>query len=505
MKILSKYLLIIFIGLVLVGTFFTLKTDSIFARELEIHYPTLPGGQAAPTTDADHAAYLSYLFYFAIESVGIIAFVILVYGGVAYLVSAGSVTKMKSARTKIYGGLFGIMIVLGSYLIIRTINPSLVGITDEPLIPSHGICLYSQPDVDTGKQDLFCIQESTPEIILPAGFEIDFIEIESPEEELSAIFIFPEYNYDGGVFESYQTMINWQPFNTNEKVRQEFFHNPKSIYFDEIISGLVLFPAENFPTRECNINFNDYPDNLPLPIGIGSSDLGLFNDRTESLRFRFTYDNADDWLSSHPDEILDCYSPDIYWGGVFHTKTGGEGQCDIVYEGKEMLYEGTEHLSRTEKSILPKCTPIDDLDIEPNRIRSVDVFARQFSEELKGGVTFCQNLDFATDVDGTGCHTISAAEIQNGDEYFWEEEISYPWNGLERIYSVRVDGSYWVVLNNDLLYNDDESAGADCQVFRESTTDLKSSSILRGTVAFRPKVKRISIIPVLEQAPSIEL
>jgi hypothetical protein len=498
MKILSKYLLIIFIGLVLVGTFFILKTESISARELEIHYPTLPGGQVAPTTDADHAAYLSYLFYFAIESVGIIAFVILVYGGVSYLVSAGSVTKMKSARTKIYGGLFGIMIVLGSYLVVRTINPNLVGITDEPLIPSHGICLYSQPDVDTGKQDLFCIQESTPEIILPVGFEIDFVEIESPKEELSAIFLFPEYNYAGG---SFQTIRN-NFVDENGKTRQDFSYNPKSIYFDEVISGLVLFPTEN-----CRMDFDDYPDNLPLPIGIGSSDLGLFNDRTESLRFRFTYDNAEDWLSNHTVGTLDYYSPDIYWGGVFHTKTGGEGQCGIVYEGTTI---DTHNIPISEGvianyTVIPKCTATNSLDIEPSRIRSVDVFARQFSEELRGGVTFCQNLDFATDVDGTGCHTISAAEIQNGHEYFWEEEISYPWNGLERIYSVKVDGSYWVVLNNDLLYNDDENAGADCQVFKDSTTDLKSSSILRGTVAFRPKVKRISIIPVVEQAPSIEL
>ncbi len=500
MRTFSKHLFIIFVCLVLIGTFFTLKTDSLFARELEIHYPTLPGGQAAPSTDADHAAYLSYLFYFAIESVGIIAFVILVYGGVSYLISGGSVTKMKNARTKIYGGLFGVMIVLGSYLVVQTINPSLVGITDEPLIPSHGICLYSKPDIDTGKQDLFCIQESTSEIILPANFEIDFVELESPKEELSAVYLFPEYNYAGG---SFQTITN-NSSNEDGKIRQEFFYNPKSIYFDEIISGLTLFPAEDFGS--CGINFEDYPDNLPLSVGIGSSDLGLFNDRTESLHFRFTYNNTEDWLSSHDAGTLDYYSPDFYWGGVFHTKTGGEGQCGIIHEGKVLSIPRLPLGSGLSTDyILPDCTLVDDLGVEPSRIRSVDVFARQFSEELKGGVTFCQNLDFATDISGAGCHTISAAEIQNGHEYFWEEEISYPWNGLERIYSVKIDGSYWVVLNNDLLYNNAENAGADCQVFRNSTTDLKSSSILRGTVAFRPKVKRISIIPVIEQAPSIEL
>jgi len=499
MKTFSKNLFIIFICLVLMGVFFTLKTDSLSARELEIHYPTLPGGQAAPSTDADHAAYLSYLFYFAIESVGIIAFVILVYGGISYLISAGSITKMKNARTKIYGGLFGIVIVLGSYLVVHTINPSLVGITDEPLIPTHGICLYSKPDVDTGKQDLFCIQESTSEIILPTDFEIDFVEIESPKEELSAIFLFPEYNYAGGAF----TTIENNFVDASGNTRQELFSNPKSIYFDDLISGLVLFPSAGIFGGGCRINFEDYPNNLPLPIGIGSSDLGLFNDRTESLRFRFTYNNAEGWISSHDNDTLDYYSPDIYWGGVFHTKTGGEGQCGIVHEGREVdTHNLAENINYT---ILPKCTALDDLDIEPSRIRSVEVFARQFSKELKGGVTFCQNLDFATDVSGAGCHTISAAEIQNGHEYFWEEEINYPWNGLERIYSVKVDGSYWVVLSNDTLYNNEENAGADCQVFRDSTTDLKSSSILRGTVAFRPKVKRISIIPIVEQASSIEL
>jgi len=102
-------------------------TGFVFAqgRELEIEYPEIAGEQPEQVT-TPVTEYFKYIFNFLIWISGIIALIALVVGGVLYLTSAGDPEKLGKARKQILAAFFGIIILLSSYLILRTINPELV-------------------------------------------------------------------------------------------------------------------------------------------------------------------------------------------------------------------------------------------------------------------------------------------------------------------------------------------------------------------------------------------
>lgn len=117
---LSIFLLLFFAGVVL-------------AQDLEIAYPTVPGAplSAEPTLPE----YIKYLYNFSIILAGLVAFFSLVYGGFRYLTSVGSPAAMADARDQITAGILGLVILLGSYLFLATINPQLAVFRLEAPLP----------------------------------------------------------------------------------------------------------------------------------------------------------------------------------------------------------------------------------------------------------------------------------------------------------------------------------------------------------------------------------
>jgi len=66
------------------------------------------------------------LYTYIISIAGAIALAALIIGGILYLTSAGEPEKLSKARKQILAAFLGIIILLSSYLILRTINPNLV-------------------------------------------------------------------------------------------------------------------------------------------------------------------------------------------------------------------------------------------------------------------------------------------------------------------------------------------------------------------------------------------
>jgi len=66
------------------------------------------------------------LYTYIISIAGVIALMALIIGGILYLTSTGEPEKLDKAKKQILAALFGIVILLSSYLILRTINPELV-------------------------------------------------------------------------------------------------------------------------------------------------------------------------------------------------------------------------------------------------------------------------------------------------------------------------------------------------------------------------------------------
>lgn len=123
------------------------------ARKTEVQYPQI-GNIIPPTTTTDLLPdYIRYVFSFAIAVSAIIAFVLLVYGGVRWLTSAGNPGALNDARERMKAGGLGLIILLGAYAILNTINPQLVVLQAGTAV-NWGITLYSDAGCANKKQEV---------------------------------------------------------------------------------------------------------------------------------------------------------------------------------------------------------------------------------------------------------------------------------------------------------------------------------------------------------------
>lgn len=74
----------------------------------------------------DLAQYLGIVYNFLISIAGLVASVMMIVGGFQYLTSGGDAGKIGAAKTRITNALMGLLLVLGAYTILKTINPALV-------------------------------------------------------------------------------------------------------------------------------------------------------------------------------------------------------------------------------------------------------------------------------------------------------------------------------------------------------------------------------------------
>lgn len=112
---------------------------------LEVEYPTVGGMQGPQDTGVKLTTYIRYIYNFAIISGGLIALLALIYGGFRFLTSAGNPSAITDAREQILAGLLGLVVILGSYIILNELNPDLVSLRIPGIDANRkGIILYSQ-------------------------------------------------------------------------------------------------------------------------------------------------------------------------------------------------------------------------------------------------------------------------------------------------------------------------------------------------------------------------
>src|SRR3990167_659695 len=70
-------------------------------------------------------------FYtYALAVVGVAALGAIIYGGILHTVSSGNASQQTEARAWIWGAVMGVMLLLGAYLLLNTLNPELVKLKD---------------------------------------------------------------------------------------------------------------------------------------------------------------------------------------------------------------------------------------------------------------------------------------------------------------------------------------------------------------------------------------
>jgi len=75
--------------------------------------------------------YIKAIYQFAVRAAAILAAIMIMIGGFLWMTAAGKPERIKNAQSYIFGAVIGLLLALGSYVLLQTVNPKLTNI--EPI------------------------------------------------------------------------------------------------------------------------------------------------------------------------------------------------------------------------------------------------------------------------------------------------------------------------------------------------------------------------------------
>ncbi len=304
---------IILISLFAVFTICACSGFTFAERGLEIDYPNAPGAEA-PAEGTELPGYIKYIFNFSVMIGGILAFAVLLFGGIRWMASVGNPAAISDARSWMLGGIMGLVLLLGSYLILTTINPDLAFIQKmEPLDPVAGICLCEQDICE-----LPCVGEKQGEqkqhFVTDAGsidtdkFQANSMFFISSPDELTSVFIFKNENYKADFFTEIERIKNKDGSISFDEDKD---FAPKSIYFLRNKQGVYLYEGTDYCESDLdNPDTSEYLCATPPKYLSGSVEkLGKWENRADSLKF----------------------NPENTYGAVLFTNDKHRGKCGYAF------------------------------------------------------------------------------------------------------------------------------------------------------------------------------
>ncbi len=131
--------------------------------ELEIKLPGLEGCVNGP------ADYLSGVYKLSLGVGVFLAAMVIVRAGIKYAISGDNATKQKDAKDDIFQAIFGLVVLFGSVIILRTINPDLTDLGKWQKLPSISPMVTSDAalseDCKKSKRDIEdCLKDCNSDI-----------------------------------------------------------------------------------------------------------------------------------------------------------------------------------------------------------------------------------------------------------------------------------------------------------------------------------------------------
>src|SRR3989344_6330028 len=102
------------------------------------------GGYLKDNKNVTLKDYLTWVFRFVLALAGFLAVMMIVIGGVEYIISGANESMRGEAKKRIENAIWGLVMALASYLVLYTINPSLVDFNDN--------CFFKDCDKETTTQ-----------------------------------------------------------------------------------------------------------------------------------------------------------------------------------------------------------------------------------------------------------------------------------------------------------------------------------------------------------------
>ena len=129
---------LVFVSWLLV-IFFVFRLLIAHAGSVQLNLPTIGG--IGPGSSP--ASFINYIVIGAFAFVGISALLMLLYGGVRYLVAAGNPGAESEAKDRISSALLGLLVVFAALVILNTINPDFVRLRS----PAFPLITLPQPRI----------------------------------------------------------------------------------------------------------------------------------------------------------------------------------------------------------------------------------------------------------------------------------------------------------------------------------------------------------------------
>ena len=96
---------------------------------------SVPGTYGAAASAGAPGAYVADFYWFALIIGGVLAFGVVVYGGVRYMASAGNPSGQSDAKEWIEAAILGLLLLVGVYFVLSVINPQLLNLNLPSLTP----------------------------------------------------------------------------------------------------------------------------------------------------------------------------------------------------------------------------------------------------------------------------------------------------------------------------------------------------------------------------------
>lgn len=97
----------------------------IFAHSYTL-LESLPGLKTASGQGPSLSEYLQWVFKFTLAATGFLAVLMIVIGGVEFMIGGANESMRKEGKSRISNALWGLLLALGAWLILYTINPELL-------------------------------------------------------------------------------------------------------------------------------------------------------------------------------------------------------------------------------------------------------------------------------------------------------------------------------------------------------------------------------------------
>ncbi len=136
----TKLLFFFFLVFAVLIIFFACDS-SVLSQGLEVEYPSIDNYRPVSAESGGLPEYLKYIIRFLTISAGIVVFGSLVYGGFLWMTSEGEPLKIQKSKNQIISSFVGLLIIISSFVLLNSINPTLVELKKIEIIEVENVNL----------------------------------------------------------------------------------------------------------------------------------------------------------------------------------------------------------------------------------------------------------------------------------------------------------------------------------------------------------------------------